>query len=1015
MASSQTFKSVGYFDREIDLTSQTQTPIGVPAGVVGAAEKGPAFVPITVGSFADFRTKFGNLNPRFVAPYSVEKFLNNRTALTFIRVLGAGSNENTTDFDNTRTKGIVKNAGFALSSSQVQNGAVGSVQFLVARHIVTASEAFGYPIFTNNSSYFTTGSTEEAYLVRGVIFAASDAKIMVLSHNESFSHIADSLATPSSSADRTFKIVVSSSVGSTFSTTDGFSGVKIFTASLDPASDNYFAKVLNTDPEQFGTEKHLVYADFAIDSAIAQVGTGSNNVMIASGSSNTSTVSGDTSLAFRQAFGRYDTRYTTPKTTKFISQPFGDKEYDLFHFESIDDGAYANVKYKISITNLQKSTNPRDTFGTFSVSVRAFDDTDVEPQIIEQFNDLNLNPESDNYIAKMIGDKKAFFNFDVEGDDDRRLIVQGKNVNKSKYIRVIMDEVVENKQVPDSSLPFGFRGPEVLKTNSLLTDGTGSGGFSTLQRFSVSGSPDPRMLAAIIPPMPYRFKVTRGEVSTEAGFIGAPGSLEIADSRYYWGVNLAKVSNVLNPNITTEQSNLVPSITKFLGIGKLDVLVTGSSTDTFNSNKFTLARVAFGNTTLTDITGSVSSHMREASYIRNGRPDVTNYTITDDSLGRITFATLLQKASSSADFNKFSAYAKFTNVMYGGWDGTNILDKNAATLNDRASSKESRDSTYGNSNASFSSPGFGTNQNGVGLANCTIFGYRTAANIITDAVASNVNIIAVPGQREPFVTDHFADKARDYGMALYTMDVPNYNSDGSRIFDGETGQYVDIEQTADALESRAYDNYFAASYFPNIVMDDSDNNRRVTVPGSVAAVAALGFNDKVAYPWFAPAGFNRASLAFVTRTEVRIKQSERERLESVKINPIVKFPSEPSYVIFAQNTLQATESALSSINVQRMVSEVKRQVVEIANKLIFDNISSTMRAGFVKDVSNSLSVVQARSGIERFKVICNDTNNTSDDENNNQMNGKIVIIPTRSIEHIAVDFIITPSGVSFTS
>lgn len=1008
---SKTSKAPGFFDREIDLTTQTQAPIGIPAGVIGSAEKGPAFVPTTIGSFNDFVTKFGDLNPRHVSTYAADKFLANRTALTFIRVLGAGSNETDDDFEATRTKGIVKNAGMFLSSANGTAGPEGGVQFLLARHEIPSTEAFGYPIFTNNDSFLTSGSLDEVYLVRGVLFSANDTRIQILSHDESYSTAADDLATASSVGDRSFKVVISSSAGSSFAQTEGFDGVRILTASLDPSSDNYFAKVLNFDPERFEEEKHLVYADFAVDATVANVGTGSNQIAIASGSSNVSLTSGDTALPFRQAFGRFDTRYTTPKTPWFISQPFGDTEYNLFRFETIDDGLYANNKYKISIANLQKSSNPRNEFGTFSVVVRNFGDSDVEPQIIEQFNDLSLDPESPNYIAAAIGNKKVTFNFDVEGEDERRLSVSGEYPNRSKYIRVIMDESVHTKQIPGESLPFGFRGIEVLKTNTLLTDTTGALGE---QRLSVVGSGfDPRLLSAVVPPMPFRFKVTRGEVSTAGGLLGSPGALEIADSRYFWGVNFGKVNDALNPNVTTEPSKLITSLTRFAGIGKLDVLVTGSSTDQFNSNKFTLARVALGNTSLSEITSSVSTHMKEAAYVRDGRPDGTNYTIFDNGVDRITLATLLQKGNTAADFNRFSGFAKFTTVMYGGWDGTNILDKNAATFNDRSTSKEARGSVMGNSNASFTSPGFSTNQNGVGLENNQIFAFRTAARLITDQIGSNVNLIVAPGQREHFVTDYIADKARDYGMALYAMDIPTYNSDGDRVFDGDTNQFVDVLQTADAFEARAYDNFYAASYFPNVVMSDATNNKRLTVPASVAALAALGFNDKVAYPWFAPAGFNRASLDFVTRTDVRIKQSERDRLEAVKINPIVKFPGNPSYVIFAQDTLQAGESALSSINVQRMIGDVKRQIIDIANKLIFENISQAIRAEFVKNASNALSVVQSRSGIERFKVVCNNTNNTSHDENNNRMNGRIVIIPTRSIEQIAIDFIITPSGVQF--
>ena len=93
----QTFRSPGFFEQEIDLSQRRSSPLGIPAGVIGTAERGPAFVPVTVGTFADFETRFGTLNSDRFGPYAVKEFLKHRNAVTFVRVLGAGSNETGTD------------------------------------------------------------------------------------------------------------------------------------------------------------------------------------------------------------------------------------------------------------------------------------------------------------------------------------------------------------------------------------------------------------------------------------------------------------------------------------------------------------------------------------------------------------------------------------------------------------------------------------------------------------------------------------------------------------------------------------------------------------------------------------------------------------------------------------------------------------------------------------------------------------------------------------------------------
>ena len=82
-----TFKSPGFFEREIELTAEKQSPIGTPAGVIGSSLMGPAFVPLTIGTFTDFENRFGTVSPEKPATYAVREWLKNRTALTFMRTL----------------------------------------------------------------------------------------------------------------------------------------------------------------------------------------------------------------------------------------------------------------------------------------------------------------------------------------------------------------------------------------------------------------------------------------------------------------------------------------------------------------------------------------------------------------------------------------------------------------------------------------------------------------------------------------------------------------------------------------------------------------------------------------------------------------------------------------------------------------------------------------------------------------------------------------------------------------
>ena len=153
-------------------------------------------------------------------------------------------------------------------------------------------------------------------------------------------------------------------------------------------------------------------------------------------------------------------------------------------------------------------------------------------------------------------------------------------------------------------------------------------------------------------------------------------------------------------------------------------------------------------------------------------------------------------------------------------------------------------------------------------------------------------------------------------------------------------------------------------------------------------------------------------MDFVKGVDVRLTAGDRDTLYDARINPIATFPQQ-GFVIFGQKTLQVAKSALDRVNVRRLLLEVKRLVTSVANKLLFEQNNSATRARFVNQVTPLLALVQAQAGVEQFRVVCDDTNNSAEDVESNKMNGRIVVVPTRAVEFIAIDFIVTNSGVSF--
>ena len=373
---------------------------------------------------------------------------------------------------------------------------------------------------------------------------------------------------------------------------------------------------------------------------------------------------------------------------------------------------------------------------------------------------------------------------------------------------------------------------------------------------------------------------------------------------------------------------------------------------------------------------------------------------------RASMAQLLAK--DPAKFNKWSSMAKFTAPFYGGFDGLDILDRDKFFLTDKSTSTES-----------------GGLAETSGLNTNSVISYRNAVRLMTDELVVDHNVLVVPGIRDTLITDFAARRVKDYGKAIYLMDIAHYTSGGDRIFvdsRGVASGVADVDETSSRFVGREVDSSYVASYFPDVMIRDSGddptalqtNQRRKRVPSSVVALGALARTDRLNQPWFAPAGFSRGSLDRVESLDIRLNAADRDALYEASINPIANFPNN-QFVIFGQKTTQIARTALDRVNVRRLMINIKRRIQKIAQGLLFEQNDAATRNRFVAEASAVLADVRVKQGIEDFRVIMDDTNNTAEDVDNNRLNGRIVVVPTRAVEFIAMDFIITNSGVEFPS
>ena len=189
----------------------------------------------------------------------------------------------------------------------------------------------------------------------------------------------------------------------------------------------------------------------------------------------------------------------------------------------------------------------------------------------------------------------------------------------------------------------------------------------------------------------------------------------------------------------------------------------------------------------------------------------------------------------------------------------------------------------------------------------------------------------------------------------------------------------------------------------------NDVYRFVPLNGDMAGLCAN--TDKVADPWFSPAGFNRGYVRSAIKLAYNPKNSERDQLYRARINPVVNFPGQ-GVLLFGDKTAQTKPSAFDRINVRRLFLVLEKAIAIASKYQLFEFNDEFTRAQFRNMVEPFLRDVQGRRGIFDFKVVCDASNNTGEVIDRNEFIGDIYIKPARSINFITLNFIATRTGVA---
>ena len=277
--------------------------------------------------------------------------------------------------------------------------------------------------------------------------------------------------------------------------------------------------------------------------------------------------------------------------------------------------------------------------------------------------------------------------------------------------------------------------------------------------------------------------------------------------------------------------------------------------------------------------------------------------------------------------------------------------------------------------------------------------YTDMLNLLSNQDDYRYNLMLLPG-----LTD------QSHSSSI-TKAISNAQSRGDHMVIIDPVNYAST-QTQAKTESTGRDTSYASMYWPWLRTIDPDSGENVWVPASTMMGGVFAFNDNASEPWFAPAGINRGGLSTVIQAERKLSATNRDDLYQANINPIATFPG-TGVVVYGQKTLQKQASALDRVNVRRLLIELKGYISQIGQNLVFEQNTAATRNNFLAQVNPYLESVQSRQGLYAFKVIMDESNNTPDVIDRNQLIGQIYIQPTRTAEFIYLDFNLQPTGASF--
>lgn len=955
------FVSPGVFINEIDNSFRPRSPDLIGPVIIGRSKKGLAGEPTKVESYSQFVELFGDTVPgngggdvyrdgNYQSPmygtYAAKAFLRANVApVTYLRLLG----EQTTTGGSA---GGAAAAGWKTDKTPSENTAANSEN----------GGAYGLFLFTSSSE------------AGGDIGEGKCAAIWYLQNG--FIQLSGALWGSGSITASAGAVISSDANGNYKAIINGTSqGSETFTFNFNNNSEKFIRSQFNTNPQLWGGNTKTFYPSGSKDywlgetfeQSVTQDGfhaSASVGCIVALGSGSAAAGVGPSQMknqASREAAAGW-----------FISQDVGDSAsfnpeniQKLFRLRGRGHGEWLHKNVKVSIERIKGSSSRTSPFGTFSVVLRNIMDTDNKVEVMERFDNCDLNPASPNFVARKIGDMYAAWD-----NTNKRLRHYGEYPNNSKFVRVEMNADVEAGATDPSLIPFGYYGaPRYAAYVGSCRANSSASALITYQDDLIGFSGKNPLIG------------------------GMPNGVRRADSVVGNDVTASFVFPTSLLRSSSLDGGLVDQTDAYFGFRSSRTAASSAPISGLGD----LHRLLYADFPEDPNHVNVGDGVQPWSYIFSlddirKESSVFNY----ESGSRVRGTSVSgQNATSSYQTLLKQGVDKFTAPFWGGFDGFDITkpDPLANSLMTVGSSTE--DNSY------------------------IFHTYRRAIDTIADPELLDMNLLMAPGLTNDDLTGHMINICEDRADAMAVIDLPNVYTPVHEEYKKKANRVnLNVVGTSDALKDRRLDSSYGCTFYPWVQTRDEGSGQLVWVPPSVAMAGVLASSEAKSDVWFAPAGFNRGGLTEgaagipVVQVSERLSSKERDTLYDARINPIASFPSN-GIVVLGQKTLQERPSALDRINVRRLVIYLKKQISVLSTQVLFEqNVQATWDR-FTGLIEPFLANVKTRFGITDYRLILDETTTTPDLIDQNILYAKIMVKPARAIEFIAIDFVIASTGASF--